>query len=113
MPWKELGIDVVVEASGVFTKRDQLQKHIEAGAKKVILTAPADAAEDVDITMVLGVNEGAYVPETHHLISNASCTTNCLAPLVKVIHEDFGIESGIAVTTHGLYGRSAVGRRPP
>jgi len=82
LPWKELGVDIVVESTGFFTKGPDAQKHIDAGAKKVIISAPA---KDEDITVVLGVNEDKYDPANHHIISNASCTTNCLAPVVKVL----------------------------
>ena len=82
LPWKDLGVDIVVESTGHFTKRDGAEKHLQAGAKKVIISAPAT---DEDITMVLGVNEGMYDPKKHNIVSNASCTTNCLAPIVKVI----------------------------
>src|SRR5512145_2987933 len=88
LPWKDLGVDVVFESTGLFTKRDDAAKHLAAGAKKVIITAPAKGP---DVTVVLGVNEDKYDPAKHQIISNASCTTNCLAPLAKVIHERFGI----------------------
>lgn len=97
LPWKELGIDVVIEATGLFTKREGAQKHIDAGAKKVIITAPAT---DPDVTIVLGVNFDQYDSSKHHIISNASCTTNCLAPVAKVIDEKFGILHGLMTTTH-------------
>src|SRR3954464_15769093 len=87
LPWKALGVDVVFEATGLFTSRDAAAKHIAAGAKKVVITAPAKGQ---DITLVLGVNEEKYDAAAHHIISNASCTTNCLAPLAKVIHQAFG-----------------------
>src|SRR5438045_6447704 len=86
LPWKDLGVDVVFESTGLFTNRDAAAKHLTAGAKKVIITAPA---KKPDITIVLGVNDETYNPATHHIISNASCTTNCLAPLAKVIHQTF------------------------
>ncbi len=96
--WKDLGVDIVVESTGKYTKRPDLLKHIEqGGAKKVIVSAPAT---DPDITLVLGVNEGTYDGAKHHILSNASCTTNCLAPVVKVIHEEFGIEKGFMTTIH-------------
>jgi glyceraldehyde 3-phosphate dehydrogenase len=96
--WKDLGVDIVVESTGKYTKRPDLIKHIEqGGAKKVIVSAPAT---DPDITLVLGVNEGAYDGAKHHILSNASCTTNCLAPVVKVLHEEFGIEKGFMTTIH-------------
>ena len=97
IPWGELGVEYVVESTGIFRKRDQAQWHIDAGAKKVIITAPAKGE---DITIVMGVNEDKYDPEKHHVVSNASCTTNCLAPVAKVIHEAFGIERGLMTTVH-------------
>jgi glyceraldehyde 3-phosphate dehydrogenase len=97
LPWKALGVDIVIESTGVFTAAAQVRAHLEAGAKKVIITAPAT---DEDITLVLGVNESAYNPRTHHIVSNASCTTNCLAPVTKVLHEQFGIERGLMTTVH-------------
>ncbi|MBE3552266.1 MAG: type I glyceraldehyde-3-phosphate dehydrogenase [Kyrpidia tusciae] len=97
LPWGELDIDVVVESTGRFRSREQAKAHLQAGAKKVIITAPA---KDEDLTVVMGVNEGAYDPERHFMISNASCTTNCLAPLAKVLHEQFGIERGLMTTVH-------------
>ncbi len=99
LPWKELGIDVVVESTGVFRKREKLEKHFEAGAKKVVLTVPSDKKEDVDITVVLGVNNKDLKPE-HKIISNASCTTNCLAPIAKVLNDNFGIKKGLINTIH-------------
>jgi glyceraldehyde 3-phosphate dehydrogenase len=97
LPWKDLGVDVVFEATGLFTKRDDAAKHLTAGAKKVIITAPAKGP---DITMVLGVNEDKYDPSRHHIVSNASCTTNCLAPVAKVVHECFGLRKGWMTTVH-------------
>jgi len=97
LPWKDLGVDVVFESTGLFTDRDAAAKHLAAGAKKVIITAPA---KKPDITLVLGVNDDKYDPSKHHIISNASCTTNCLAPLAKVIHERFGIRKGWMTTIH-------------
>ncbi len=97
LPWKDLGVDVVLEATGRFTKREEAAKHLQAGARKVIITAPAT---DPDITLVLGVNHDRYDPDKHHIISNASCTTNCLAPLVKVLMDNFGVESGFMTTVH-------------
>jgi glyceraldehyde 3-phosphate dehydrogenase len=97
LPWKDLGVDVVFEGTGLFTARDGAAKHLSAGAKKVIITAPAKGP---DITIVLGVNEDKYDPAKHHIISNASCTTNCLAPIAKVIHERFGIRKGWMTTIH-------------
>lgn len=97
IPWKQLGVDLVIECSGLFTKREDAQKHIKAGAKKVIISAPA---KDEDITIVMGVNEEKYDPAVHNIISNASCTTNCLAPFAKVIDEKFGIKRGLMTTIH-------------
>lgn len=97
LPWKELGVDIVVESTGRFTNREDAAKHLEAGAKKVIISAPA---KNEDITIVLGVNEDKYDPNAHHVISNASCTTNCLAPFAKVLHEKFGIVRGLMTTVH-------------
>src|SRR5262249_27221397 len=91
LPWKDLGVDLVFESTGLFTDRDAAAKHLAAGAKKVVITAPA---KKPDITIVLGVNDDTYDPKTHHIISNASCTTNCLAPLAKVIHQKFGLKKG-------------------
>ena len=93
LPWKDLGVDIVLESTGRFTNRDGAEKHITGGAKKVIISAPAKGE---DITIVLGVNEGKYDAAKHSIISNASCTTNCLAPVAKVLHETFGIEKGRA-----------------
>lgn len=97
LPWKDLGVDIVIEGTGIFRKRDEAAKHLEAGAKKVIITAPAKGP---DLTIVLGVNEHMYDPGKHHVISNASCTTNCLAPAAKVIQDNFGIERGLMTTIH-------------
>jgi glyceraldehyde 3-phosphate dehydrogenase len=97
LPWKDLGVDVVFESTGKFTKRDDAAKHLAAGAKKVIITAPATSP---DVTVVLGVNDAAYDKSKHHVISNASCTTNCLAPLAKVVHESFGIKKAWMTTVH-------------
>jgi glyceraldehyde 3-phosphate dehydrogenase len=97
LPWGDLGVDVVIESTGIFTKRDGAQKHLDAGAKKVIISAPAT---DPDLTLVLGVNDGDYDPETHNIVSNASCTTNCIAPIAKVLHDAFGIEQGFMTTIH-------------
>jgi glyceraldehyde 3-phosphate dehydrogenase len=97
LPWKQLNVDIVIESTGVFTDAAQVQAHLDAGAKKVIITAPAT---NEDITLVLGVNDSAYDPRKHHIISNASCTTNCLAPVAKVVHDNFGIERGLMTTTH-------------
>ena len=97
LPWKELGADIVVESTGLFTKRADAEKHLKAGAKKVIISAPA---KDEDITIVLGVNDDKYDPAKHNIISNASCTTNCLAPVVKVIKDKFGFVTGQMTTIH-------------
>lgn len=97
LPWKDLGVEIVIESTGLFTKRDDATKHLAAGAKKVIISAPAKSP---DITICMGVNEEAYDAEKHHIISNASCTTNCLAPVVKVLQKNFGIKSGLMSTTH-------------
>ena len=99
LPWKELGVDVVAECTGVFRRRDLLEKHLQAGAKKVALSVPADKPTDVDVTIVLGVNGETLKPE-HKLVSNASCTTNCLAPISKVLNDNFGIEYGLMNTIH-------------
>jgi glyceraldehyde 3-phosphate dehydrogenase len=97
LPWKDLGVDVVFESTGIFTAREGAAKHIEAGAKKVIITAPAKGP---DVTVVMGVNDDKYDPSKHQIISNASCTTNCLAPLAKVVHQKFGIKKGWMTTIH-------------
>jgi len=97
LPWKELGVDIVFESTGRFTDRDAAAKHLAAGAKKVIITAPAKGP---DVTLVMGVNADKYDPAKHHIISNASCTTNCLAPVAKVLHEHFGIVRGWMTTVH-------------
>ncbi|WP_346925541.1 type I glyceraldehyde-3-phosphate dehydrogenase [uncultured Arthrobacter sp.] len=97
LPWGELGVDIVIESTGFFTKAADAQKHIDAGAKKVLISAPAS---DEDITIVMGVNDGLYDPAAHHIISNASCTTNCLGPLAKVVNDAFGIERGLMTTIH-------------
>jgi glyceraldehyde 3-phosphate dehydrogenase len=98
LPWKDLKVDYVIESTGKYTKRPDLIKHVEVGgAKKVLVSAPAT---DPDITLVMGVNEAMYDPARHHIISNASCTTNCLAPVVKVLHESFGFEKGFMTTIH-------------
>ena len=97
LPWKELGVDVAIESTGKFRKRDEVARHIEAGAKKVLLSVPAK--DEIDATIVLGVNDEDLKPE-HRIVSNASCTTNCLAPVVKVLHDAFGIEQGLMTTIH-------------
>jgi glyceraldehyde 3-phosphate dehydrogenase len=97
LPWRDLGVDVVLESTGFFTDRAGAQKHLDAGAKKVVISAPAT---DPDVTIVLGVNDDTYDPGAHHIVSNASCTTNCVAPLAKVLHDLGGIESGFMTTIH-------------
>jgi glyceraldehyde 3-phosphate dehydrogenase len=97
LPWKDLGADVVIESTGIFTKGPDARKHVDAGAQKVIISAPA---KEEDVTVVMGVNEGDYDPAAHTIISNASCTTNCLAPMAKVLNDEFGIVSGFMTTIH-------------
>jgi glyceraldehyde 3-phosphate dehydrogenase len=97
LPWGDLGVDVVIESTGLFTGRDDAAKHLEAGARKVIISAPAKGP---DVTIALGVNDDAYDPAEHHVVSNASCTTNCLAPVAKVLHDAVGIERGVMTTVH-------------
>ena len=97
LPWGDLGVDVVIESTGFFTKRDGAEQHLTAGAKKVLISAPAT---DPDITIVLGVNDSEYDKDTHHIVSNASCTTNCIAPVAKVLHDTFTIEQGFMTTVH-------------
>ncbi len=97
MPWRDLGVDVVIESTGFFTKREGAQKHLDAGAKKVIISAPAT---DPDFTVCLGVNDDTYDPDSHHIISNASCTTNCLAPMAKVLNDAFEVQRGFMTTIH-------------
>jgi glyceraldehyde 3-phosphate dehydrogenase len=97
LPWKELGVQVVVESTGIFRDRASTSKHLEAGAKRVVISAPA---KDPDVTIVLGVNEGNYNPANHHVLSMGSCTTNCLAPIARILSDEFGIESGLMTTTH-------------
>ncbi|MFD1038820.1 type I glyceraldehyde-3-phosphate dehydrogenase [Virgibacillus byunsanensis] len=95
--WGDLGVEIVIESTGRFTQRNDAQKHIDAGAKKVIISAPA---KEEDLTMVMGVNEQDYNPSEHHVVSNASCTTNCIAPLAKVLHDSFGLKRGLMTTVH-------------
>ncbi len=97
LPWQELGVDIVIESTGFFTKAEDAKKHLAAGAKKVIISAPA---KNEDITIVMGVNQDKYDPNNHHILSNASCTTNCLAPMAKVINDNFGIIKGFMTTVH-------------
>jgi glyceraldehyde 3-phosphate dehydrogenase len=99
--WKDLGVDIVAECTGLFTKRDDAAKHLAAGARKVVISAPAT---NPDITIVMGVNSRLYDPQQHHIVSNASCTTNCLAPVAKVLHENFRIKSGLMTTVHSYTG---------
>ena len=97
LPWKDLGVDVVLESTGLFPKRDAAKKHLDAGAKKVLISAPSP---DPDLTFVLGINDSEYDPAKHDIVSNASCTTNCLAPMVKVLDDKFGVEKGMMSTIH-------------
>ncbi|MFI9649720.1 type I glyceraldehyde-3-phosphate dehydrogenase [Streptomyces sp. NPDC052040] len=97
IPWGELGVDIVIESTGIFTKKEDAAKHIAGGAKKVVISAPA---KDEDVTIVMGVNQDVYDPAKHHVISNASCTTNCVAPMAKVLDENFGIVKGLMTTVH-------------
>lgn len=97
LPWNDLGVDIVIESTGVFRTHEAASKHLQAGAKKVIISAPS---KDPDVTVVLGVNEGMYDPVTHHIVSNASCTTNCLAPAAKVVQDEYGIEKALMTTIH-------------
>lgn len=99
LPWKNMGIDIVIEATGRFTDRDSVSQHLQAGARKAVITAPA---KNEDITIVMGVNHDKYDPEQHNIISNASCTTNCLAPIAKILLEEYGIEQGMMSTTHSV-----------
>src|SRR5919109_304671 len=99
LPWRELGVDVVIESTGLFTDREGAAQHLEAGASKVVISAPAT---DPDITVVLGVNDDAYDPDQHHIISNASCTTNSVAPMAKILLDSFGIVNGFMTTIHAF-----------
>jgi glyceraldehyde-3-phosphate dehydrogenase type I len=99
LPWGRLGVDIVIESTGVFRDRDKAAMHLQAGAKKVIISAPSKGKK-ADATIVMGVNHHIYDPEKHHVVSNASCTTNCLAPVAKVLHENFGIKAGLMTTVH-------------
>jgi len=101
LKWKELGVDIAAECTGLFRDRENAAKHLTAGARKVIISAPA---KDPDITIVMGVNSNKYDPKTHHIVSNASCTTNCLAPVAKVLLENFGLKSGLMTTIHAYTG---------
>jgi glyceraldehyde 3-phosphate dehydrogenase len=104
IPWKACGVDIVIESTGIFRTGPTAAQHLEAGAKKVIITAPS---KDEDLTVVIGVNEGQYDPAKHHIVSNASCTTNCLAPAVKVMHAKFGVAKGVLTTVHATPTTSA------
>ena len=97
IPWQDYGVDIVIESTGLFTQASKAASHLQGGAKKVIISAPA---QDEDITVVLGVNEGQYEPTKHHIISNGSCTTNCIAPVVKILHQNFGVSRGLMTTVH-------------
>jgi len=109
LPWAEYGVDIVVESTGKFRTREAAAAHLTAGARKVVISAPG---KDVDATIVLGVNDGEYDPQYHHVISNASCTTNCVAPMVKVLHHAFGIRRGLLTTIHSYTGDQALLDRP-
>jgi len=109
LPWGELGAEVVIESTGLFVDRESASKHLAAGARKVIISAPA---KEPDVTLVLGVNDDAYDPESHHVISNASCTTNCLGPVAKVLHDSVGIESGVMTTIHAYTADQALQDTP-
>jgi glyceraldehyde 3-phosphate dehydrogenase len=100
IPWKDLGVSIVIESTGLFTDGKKAAVHRDAGAKKVIISAPAKPSDSVDLTVVMGVNDGVYDPAKHHILSNASCTTNCLAPVAKVLHTSFGIRRGLMTTIH-------------
>jgi glyceraldehyde 3-phosphate dehydrogenase (phosphorylating) len=100
IPWKDLGVSIVIESTGLFTDGKKAAVHRDAGAKKVIISAPAKPSDSVDLTVVMGVNDGVYDPAKHHILSNASCTTNCLAPVAKVLHTSFGIKRGLMTTIH-------------
>jgi len=105
LPWGELGVDVVVESSGLFTSRDKAAQHLEAGAPLVVISAPG---KDVDATFVVGVNDDSFDPDRHHVVSNASCTTNCFVPMVKVLDDAFGVERGLMTTVHAYTGTQAL-----
>jgi glyceraldehyde 3-phosphate dehydrogenase/glyceraldehyde-3-phosphate dehydrogenase (NAD(P)) len=109
LPWKALGVDIVLECTGLFRRREDAAKHLEAGASKVIISAPSESA---DLTIVMGVNEELYDPQAHHVISNASCTTNSLAPVVKILNDAFGIESLMVTTIHAYTASQALVDRP-
>ena len=105
LPWKQLGVDFVIESTGRFTQKEDAEKHLKAGAKKVIISAPPKGEVP---TFVMGVNQQKYLPQEHHVVSNASCTTNCLAPLAKILHDEFGIEEGLMTTVHALTATQAI-----
>ena len=104
LPWGDLGVDVVIESTGIFADKEKAQPHLEAGAKKVIISAPASC----DATFVVGVNDDDYDPKKHHIISNASCTTNCFVPMIKVLDDTFGVQEGLMTTTHAYTGDQAI-----
>ena len=110
LPWGDLGVDVVVESTGFFTDRDKAAAHLEAGAPRVIVSAPATGA---DATFVVGVNDDTFDPAKHKVVSNASCTTNCFVPMIKVLDDAFGVEKGLMTTVHAYTGDQNAGRRPP
>ncbi len=110
LPWKELDVEYVIESTGIFRKRDQAQMHIDAGAKKVIISAPA---KNEDKTIVMGVNHEEYDPKNHHILSNASCTTNCLAPVAKVLNDSWGIVKGLMTTVHSYTNDQKILRSSP
>ena len=109
LPWGDLGVDIVIESTGIFRAREQASKHLEAGASKVIISAPAP---EPDVTIVLGVNAGDYNPDEHHIISNASCTTNCFVPMIKVLDDAFGVQQGFMTTTHAYTGDQSLVEGP-
>ncbi len=109
LPWQAMGVDLVIESTGFFTKRDGAAKHLEAGAKKVLISAPA---KNPDATIVMGVNDNLYDPNSHHIISNASCTTNCLAPVAKVLLDTFGLKNGFLTTVHAYTATQGIVDRP-
>ena len=110
LPWEALGVEVALECTGLFTDRDKASRHLSAGAKKVLISAPAKGA---DLTLCYGVNHASYDPASHHIISNASCTTNCLSPVAKVLHETFGVKRGLMTTVPRLHQRPAYSRSAP
>ncbi len=105
IPWRDYGVDIVIESTGLFTDANRASAHLKGGAKKVIISAPA---RNEDITIVLGVNEDRYIPDKHNVVSNASCTTNCIAPLIKVLHQSFGVNKGLMTTIHAVTGEQRI-----